>query len=42
MTDILQIQINSGILQRPIFSFRNRDSMNYGSLGSYILIIKVL
>jgi len=36
LTDMLQIQINTGILQRPLFSHRNRDSSNYGSLGMII------
>ncbi|KAJ3082006.1 Endothelin-converting enzyme 2 [Quaeritorhiza haematococci] len=36
LTDYVQIQINSGILQRPLFSAKNRDSMNYGSLGVII------
>lgn len=34
--DMLQIQINTGILQRPLFSHKNRASSNYGSLGMII------
>ncbi|KAJ3214460.1 Endothelin-converting enzyme 2 [Dinochytrium kinnereticum] len=36
LTDYVQIQINSGILQRPLFSTLNPDPMNYGSLGVVI------
>ncbi|KAJ3209749.1 hypothetical protein HK099_008436 [Clydaea vesicula] len=36
LTDYVQVQINTGILQRPLFSYRNRNSMNYGSLGMVI------
>ncbi|KAI9104126.1 hypothetical protein DFS34DRAFT_691546 [Phlyctochytrium arcticum] len=36
LTDYVQIQINPGILQRPLFSARNPESMNYGSLGMII------
>jgi endothelin-converting enzyme len=36
LTDYVQIQINPGILQRPLFSALNPSVMNYGSLGSVI------
>ncbi|KAJ3024355.1 hypothetical protein HKX48_000030 [Thoreauomyces humboldtii] len=36
LTDLVQIQINPGILQRPLFSSKNPRSMNYGSLGMVI------
>ncbi|KAI8802210.1 hypothetical protein BJ742DRAFT_547277 [Cladochytrium replicatum] len=36
LTDMNQIQINTGILQRPLFSHSNPSSMNYGSLGTII------
>ncbi|KAJ3162073.1 Endothelin-converting enzyme 2 [Geranomyces michiganensis] len=36
LTDFVQIQINPGILQRPLFSARNPMSMNYGGLGMVI------
>ncbi|KAJ1547837.1 Endothelin-converting enzyme 2, partial [Cladochytrium tenue] len=36
LSDYVSIQINSGIIQRPIFSHRNPDLMNYGSLGIII------
>ncbi|KAJ3032374.1 Endothelin-converting enzyme 2 [Rhizophlyctis rosea] len=36
LTDYVQIQINPGILQRPLFSALNADAMNYGSLGTII------
>ncbi|KAJ3111934.1 Endothelin-converting enzyme 2 [Phlyctochytrium bullatum] len=36
LTDYVQIQINSGILQRPIFSTLNPAPMNFGSLGVVI------
>ena len=36
LTDYVQIQINPGILQRPLFSALNPDAMNYGSLGTII------
>ncbi|KAJ3165885.1 Peptidase M13 [Geranomyces variabilis] len=36
LTDYVQIQINPGILQRPLFSARNPASVNYGSLGMVI------
>ncbi|TPX70329.1 hypothetical protein SpCBS45565_g01717 [Spizellomyces sp. 'palustris'] len=36
LTDYVQIQINPGILQLPLFSARNPRSMNYGSLGMII------
>ncbi|KAI9203726.1 uncharacterized protein BJ171DRAFT_443289 [Polychytrium aggregatum] len=32
----LTMQINAGILQRPLFSRNNPDAMNYGSLGTII------
>ncbi|KAI8908696.1 hypothetical protein DFJ77DRAFT_126773 [Powellomyces hirtus] len=36
ITDYVQIQINPGILQRPLFSARNPLALNYGSLGMVI------
>ncbi|KAJ3278796.1 Endothelin-converting enzyme 2 [Borealophlyctis nickersoniae] len=36
LTDYVQIQINPGILQRPLFSTVNPSAMNYGSLGTII------
>lgn len=36
LTDYVQIQINPGILQRPLFSVLNPAAMNYGSLGTII------
>ncbi|KAJ3096687.1 Peptidase M13 [Phlyctochytrium planicorne] len=36
LTDYVQIQINSGILQRPLFSAVNPAPMNFGSLGVVI------
>ena len=36
MTDLVLIQINSGILQRPIYSVLNPTAMNYGSVGTVV------
>ncbi|KAI9351774.1 hypothetical protein DFJ73DRAFT_368450 [Zopfochytrium polystomum] len=36
LSDYVQVQINSGIIQRPIFSAFNPDLMNYASLGVII------
>jgi predicted metalloendopeptidase len=36
MTDLVQIQINPGIFQRPLFSHHNADAINYGSIGMII------
>ncbi|KAJ1559677.1 Endothelin-converting enzyme 2, partial [Cladochytrium tenue] len=36
LSDYIQVQINSGILQRPLYSHRNPDAMNFGSLGAVI------
>ncbi|KAI8908534.1 hypothetical protein EDD86DRAFT_247697 [Gorgonomyces haynaldii] len=36
LSDMVQIQINSGILQRPLFSSSNPEAMNFGSLGMII------
>jgi predicted metalloendopeptidase len=36
LVNLVQIQINPGFLQRPLFSARNPKAMNYGSLGGVI------
>ncbi|KAI8896347.1 hypothetical protein BC833DRAFT_597706, partial [Globomyces pollinis-pini] len=36
LTDIVLIQINSGILQRPLYSALNPVAMNYGAIGSIL------
>ncbi|KAI8926838.1 hypothetical protein BC831DRAFT_504232 [Entophlyctis helioformis] len=36
LTDLVQIQINAGLLQRPLFSSSNPSAMNYGSVGMII------
>eukprot|EP00842_Homolaphlyctis_polyrhiza_P005749 jgi/Hompol1/6175/HPOL_002183-RA len=36
LIDLVQIQINSGLLQRPLFSSSNPSAMNYGSVGAII------
>ncbi|KAJ3345106.1 Neprilysin-4 [Kappamyces sp. JEL0680] len=36
LTDLVLIQINSGVLQRPLFSELNPLAMNYGGIGSII------
>jgi predicted metalloendopeptidase len=36
LTDLVLIQINAGILQRPMFSSLNPTAMNYGGLGTVI------
>ncbi|KAJ3395992.1 hypothetical protein HDV05_003255, partial [Chytridiales sp. JEL 0842] len=36
LTDFVQIQINPGILQRPLFSALNPSVMNWGSLGAVV------
>lgn len=36
LVNLVQIQINPGFLQRPLFSELNPSAMNYGSLGGVI------